>query len=59
MIGVGHRVDKLPVVGEVRVGLSWSLGRVEITLAQTLRSREFRGQIAPDRYGWVGIAYRP
>ena len=54
-----HRVAKRPVVGEAQVGLSYGVGRFEMRLAQTLRSREFYGQGEADRFGSLTFSFRP
>lgn len=54
-----HSVEKRPLVGRARAGIRYASEKVEIVLAHTLRSREFYGQLEPDRYGSVSISYRP
>ena len=54
-----HRVAKRPVVGEAQVGLSYRVGKFELRLAQTLRSREFYGQREADRFGSLTFSFRP
>jgi len=54
-----HRVEKRPVVGELQAGVSFTGAGLEIKITQTIRSREFYGQLEPDRYGSVSFTYRP
>ena len=46
-----HSVDKEPLVGDFRTGLSLVLKRFEITASQTFRSREFERQKHNDSFG--------
>ena len=54
-----HRVAKRPGVSETQVGLSYAVGKFELRLAQTVRSREFDGQDRPDRFGSLSFVFRP
>jgi len=53
------RVEKAPVIGEIRTGLEMTLGRFGFTLTTAIRSREFVGQREPDRYGALSLSYQP
>jgi hypothetical protein len=46
-----HHVDKKALVGDFRAGLTVALKRFEVTLFQTFRSREFKGQKHNDSFG--------
>ena len=54
-----HRVEKEPVIAEVRSGISYTVGRFGLTLTTSIRSREFVGQREPDRYGAISFSYQP
>jgi lipid A 3-O-deacylase len=46
-----HSVDKEPLVGDFRAGVTLVLKRFELTLSQTFRSREFESQKHNDSFG--------
>ena len=54
-----HRVEKRPFVGELQAGVRYAGEKLEISLAQTVRSREFHGQLEPDVFGSISLQYRP
>jgi lipid A 3-O-deacylase len=43
-------VDKKPVVGDLYFGASLAYERVRLTYAYVIRSKEFDGQDAPDKF---------
>ena len=51
-------IGKKPWVADLRVGLTIVLKSVEVTLAQTLRTREFRGQKENDSFGTAMVAVK-
>ena len=53
-----HHVDKRPLVGDVRIGLTVALKRVELTAAHTFVSQEFRGERGTDSYGTATITVK-
>ena len=54
-----HRVEKEPLIAEIRTGFGLTLGRFEFAAMTMIRSREFAGQLAPDRHGALSFTYRP
>ncbi|TCS63498.1 hypothetical protein EDD55_103120 [Varunaivibrio sulfuroxidans] len=50
-----HHVDKNAVVWDFQLGMAATLGRYRLTYTQIFRSREFRGQRQPDRYGALSL----
>jgi lipid A 3-O-deacylase len=46
-----HSVDKEPLVGDFRAGITLVLKRIEISVSQTFRSREFETQKDNDSFG--------
>jgi lipid A 3-O-deacylase len=53
-----HSVDKRPLVGDLRVGLTIVLKQVELTAAHTLVSQEFKGQRSLDTYGTAMVTVK-
>jgi lipid A 3-O-deacylase len=53
-----HSVDKRPLVGDVKVGLTLVLKNVELSAAHTLVSQEFKGQKSLDTYGTAVITVK-
>jgi len=53
-----QRVDKKPLVADVRIGVTFVLKRVELTAAQTLRTREFNGQKSYDSFGTAMATFK-
>ena len=51
-------IGKEPWVGELRAGLTFVLKSVEVTAAQTLRTREFKGQKSNDSYGTATVTLK-
>ncbi|MEP7313292.1 MAG: lipid A-modifier LpxR family protein, partial [Pseudomonadota bacterium] len=49
-------VDKAVFVADLQAGAAVSVGRVRIAYTYVFRTREYRGQPAPDRFGSVGIS---
>jgi len=53
-----HHIDKQPWVADFRVGFTVVLERVELTLAQTLRTREFKGQGGNDAFATAVVVMK-
>lgn len=55
--GDGPSVDKRPVVVDLQAGLSINLYRyIRLAYTYVLRSKEFEGQVDPDRFGAVSVS---
>ncbi len=50
-----HRVSREPFVGDVQFGVAVHVKRTRIALSNVYRTREFKGQDEPARYGAVSI----
>jgi lipid A 3-O-deacylase len=55
----GHRVEKLPAVGQFHIGLGIRVERVEAQFQVVSRTREYRSEPDGHRYSSVGFTYRP
>lgn len=53
-----HSVDKRPLVGDIRIGLTLVFKMVEITAAHTVISEEFRGEHGTDSYGTATVTVK-
>lgn len=54
-----HSVDKKPLVADLQLGLALVLGDdVRVNYTYVVRSREFRGQLKPDRFGAMSLSVR-
>ena len=53
-----QHVDKRPLVGDIRIGLTVVLKMVELTAAHTFVSEEFRGEHGTDSYGTAMITIK-
>jgi len=53
-----QHVEKKPFVADIRVGVTFVLKRVELTAAQTLRTREFDGQKCYDSFGTAMATFK-
>lgn len=51
-------VDKLPFVADLQIGLAFMMRRARISVAQVYRTREFRTQNAPDRFGVISLSLK-
>jgi len=51
-------VDKLPFVADFQVGFAFMINQARITIAQVYRTREFRTQNDPDRFGAVSLSLK-
>ncbi len=52
-----HSVDKRPLVRDVQMGAAIILGRMTMAYSFVLRSKEFRGQPQPDRFGAFSLSF--
>ncbi len=52
-----HDVDKKYLVADVAAGVSFTLGRMKLSLTRALRTREFRGQDDHQRFGSIALSY--
>ena len=53
-----HHVDKEPIVGDIRIGLTVVLKRVELSAAHTFVSKEFKGEQGTDSYGTAVVTFK-
>ena len=51
-------VDKLPFVADFQVGVAFMINEARVTIAQVYRTREFRSQNEPDRFGVVTLSLK-
>lgn len=51
-------VDKLPFVADFQVGFAFMVDSARITVTQVYRTREFRTQNEPDRFGAVSVSFK-
>lgn len=51
-------VDKLPFVADFQIGFAFMVRGARITVAQVFRTREFRTQNDPDRFGAVSLSLK-
>lgn len=51
-----HDVSKKALVGDFQIGVALTFSRFRITFSQIFRTREFRGQSQPDRFGAVSLS---
>ncbi len=53
-----HRVDKIPWVGSLRVGVTAVLKQVELTAGFTWLTQEFETQRGNDSYGTASVTFK-
>lgn len=51
-------IDKLPFVGDFYFGFAVMFRSVRLTFSHVTRTREFRGQSAPDKFGALGLSVK-
>lgn len=51
-------VDKLPFVADFQIGLSFMINSARVTIAQVYRTREYRTQNEPDRFGVISLTFK-
>jgi len=51
-------IEKKPLVADLQIGLTIVLKRVELTAAQSLRTREFKGQRSNDSFGSATVTVK-
>jgi lipid A 3-O-deacylase len=51
-------VSKLPLVGDLQAGLAITFDRLRVSYTQVWRSKEFHGQLTPERFGAVSASIR-
>ncbi len=54
----GPAVNKKEWVGDLQFGLVMTLGDIQLSVTDVIRSREFKGQAEYDEFGSVNIIYR-
>ncbi len=53
-----HHVEKMPVVGDIRIGMVYVGKRWEIAYTHAIRSKEFRQQQDVDSFGSMSVAFK-
>lgn len=51
-------VDKLPFVADFQIGLAFMVNSARVTFAQVYRTREYRTQNDPDRFGVISLTFK-
>jgi hypothetical protein len=52
-----HDVDRNLLVGDLLAGVTLGYGGLKLSLAQVLRTREFKGQTRDHRFGSITLSY--
>jgi len=53
-----HSVDREPLVGDFQAGAAVTVGRMRLAYIYVLRTREFREQDVPDRFGVISLSFK-
>lgn len=53
-----HSVDKKTFVGDFQIGAAIAIDNARLAVTQVFRTREFKGQRQPDRFGAVSLSVR-
>ena len=53
-----HSVDKKTFVGDFQIGTAIAIDNARLAVTQVFRTREFKGQRQPDRFGAVSLSVR-
>ena len=54
----GPHVDKFPLAGDGKFGVSLGCRRCEVILAEVIRTKEFIGQREIDAFGSLSLTYK-